>query len=73
MAAAFASPIANAETVKIAFIDPLSGPFAPVGQESLKSLQLIAEKANQGKWAGDNKFEIVASTTREVRRNRCRY
>jgi branched-chain amino acid transport system substrate-binding protein len=50
---------AHAETVKMAFIDPLSGPFAPVGQGILKSWQYIAEKANAEKWAGDNTFEIV--------------
>ncbi|OWW22029.1 branched-chain amino acid ABC transporter substrate-binding protein [Noviherbaspirillum denitrificans] len=59
LAAAFAMPgTASAETVKMAFIDPLSGPFAPVGQGILKSFQYIAEKANAEKWAGDNKFEI---------------
>lgn len=59
LACACLSPLAQAETVKIAFIDPLSGPFAPVGQNSLKSFQLIADMANAGKWAGDNKLEIV--------------
>lgn len=47
-----------AETVKIAFIDPLSGPFAPVGQNQLKSFQLIADMATKGKWAGENKIEV---------------
>ena len=56
--AAFALP-AMAETVKIAFIDPLSGPFGPVGQNQFKSFQLIADMANKGQWAGDNKIEIV--------------
>ena len=47
LAAAFAMPLAShAETVKMAFIDPLSGPFAPVGQNILKSWQFIAAKAN---------------------------
>ncbi|SFM67240.1 branched-chain amino acid ABC transporter substrate-binding protein [Rugamonas rubra] len=50
---------AAAETVKIAFIDPLSGPFAPVGQNQLKSFQLIADMANKGKWAGDKQIEVV--------------
>ncbi|NEX62874.1 branched-chain amino acid ABC transporter substrate-binding protein [Noviherbaspirillum galbum] len=50
---------AQAETVKMAFIDPLSGPFAPVGQGLLKSWQYIAEMANQQKWAGNDTFEIV--------------
>jgi len=60
LAAAFALPAAvHAETVKMAFIDPLSGPFAPVGQGILKSWQYIAEKANAEKWAGDHTFEIV--------------
>ncbi|QDZ27804.1 branched-chain amino acid ABC transporter substrate-binding protein [Noviherbaspirillum sp. UKPF54] len=58
--AAFAAPVTvSAETVKMAFIDPLSGPFAPVGQGILKSWQYIADMANAQKWGGDNKFEIV--------------
>lgn len=51
---------ASAETVRIAFVDPLSGPFAPVGQNQLKSWQYIADMANQKGWAGkDIKFEVV--------------
>jgi branched-chain amino acid transport system substrate-binding protein len=34
------------ETVKIAWIDPLSGLMAPVGQNQLKSFQFFAEKFN---------------------------
>lgn len=56
LAAPFA---AQADTVKIAFIDPLSGPFAPVGQNQLHSFQTIAELATQQKWAGDHKIEVV--------------
>jgi branched-chain amino acid transport system substrate-binding protein len=48
-----------ADTIKIAFIDPLSGPFAPVGQNILNSYQYIAEKANAEKWAGEHTFEVV--------------
>lgn len=59
IAAVFAAPAAIAENVKIAFIDPLSGAFAPVGQGILNGYQMIAEIANKGKWAGDNTFEIV--------------
>ncbi|MGH8809736.1 MAG: branched-chain amino acid ABC transporter substrate-binding protein, partial [Noviherbaspirillum sp.] len=60
IAAAFAAPVtASAETVKMAFIDPLSGPFAPVGQGILKSFQYIADKANAEKWAGEHKLEVV--------------
>jgi branched-chain amino acid transport system substrate-binding protein len=59
IASAFTTPLAFAENVKIAFIDPLSGPFAPVGQNILKSFQMISDISNQGKWAGDNTIEVV--------------
>ncbi|MES2072405.1 MAG: branched-chain amino acid ABC transporter substrate-binding protein [Pseudomonadota bacterium] len=48
-----------ADTIKIAYIDPLSGPFAPVGQNILNSFQYVADEANAKKWAGDNKIEFV--------------
>ena len=47
------------ETVRIAFIDPLSGPFANVGQNQLKSWQFLAERLSAGNPAGV-KFEVVA-------------
>jgi branched-chain amino acid transport system substrate-binding protein len=59
IAAAFAAPLASAENVKVAFIDTLSGAFAPIGQNQLKSFQMFAETANQQKWAGDNTLEFV--------------
>ncbi len=59
LVAALGSGAAAAETVKIAFIDPLSGLMAPVGQNQLKSWQYVAEIANQKDWAGGHKFEIV--------------
>ena len=46
------------QTVKIAFIDPLSGPFANVGQNQLKSWQFMAEELSKKNAAGV-KFEIV--------------
>jgi branched-chain amino acid transport system substrate-binding protein len=46
------------QTVRIAFIDPLSGPFANVGQNQLKSWQFTAEEFNKRNAAGV-KFEIV--------------
>ena len=52
---------ASAEVVKIAFIDPLSGPLGNVGQNQLKSFQFLAEKLNEKKAAGPGvTFEIVA-------------
>jgi branched-chain amino acid transport system substrate-binding protein len=50
---------AYAQTVKIGFIDPLSGLLGPVGQNQLRSWQYIADLANQKNWAGGPKFEIV--------------
>ncbi len=46
------------ETVKIGFIDPLSGAFANVGQNQLKSWQFSAEQFNKKNAAGV-KFEFV--------------
>lgn len=52
-------PAAMSDTIKIAYIDPLSGPFAPVGQNILNSFQYMAEKANAESWAGGHKIEVV--------------
>ena len=68
--AAFPAPDAQAQrkaagaselkgTVKIAWIDPLSGMMAPVGQNMIRSWQYISDMANKDKWAGDVKFEFV--------------
>ncbi len=59
VALTFAVPAVMADTIKIAYIDPLSGAFAPVGQNILNSYQYIADKANAEKWAGEHKFEVV--------------
>jgi branched-chain amino acid transport system substrate-binding protein len=50
---------AHADTVKIAYMDPLSGPFAPIGENTLRSWQYIAEIANREKWADRHTFEIT--------------
>lgn len=47
------------ETVRIAFMDPLSGPFANVGQNQLKSWQFAAEKLSGSKNPAGVKFEVV--------------
>jgi branched-chain amino acid transport system substrate-binding protein len=47
------------QTVKIGFIDPLSGAFANVGQNQLKSWQFAAEQFSKKNAAGV-KFEFVA-------------
>ncbi|ABD70109.1 extracellular ligand-binding receptor [Rhodoferax ferrireducens T118] len=46
-------------TVKIAFIDPLSGPFANVGQNQLKSWQFVAERLSGAKNPAGVKFEVT--------------
>ncbi|MDP3618421.1 MAG: branched-chain amino acid ABC transporter substrate-binding protein [Ramlibacter sp.] len=54
--AAFAQ---KGETVRIAFMDPLSGPFANVGQNQLKSWQFVAERFSGAKNPAGVKFEVV--------------
>jgi branched-chain amino acid transport system substrate-binding protein len=56
---ALASGVASAETVKIAFIDPLSGLMGSLGTNELKTWQYVAEVANQQDWGGGQKFEVV--------------
>src|SRR5678815_5912610 len=48
----------DGQVVKMAWIDPLSGLMAPVGNNQLKSWQYMIEKFNAGNPAGV-KFEIV--------------
>ncbi|MDA0237180.1 MAG: branched-chain amino acid ABC transporter substrate-binding protein [Proteobacteria bacterium] len=48
------------ETIKIGYIDPLSGPFAAVGQNGLRTLSLFVDEINeQGGVLNGSKFEIV--------------
>jgi branched-chain amino acid transport system substrate-binding protein len=55
-----AGPAAAQSTVKIAYIDPLSGAFANVGDTGLKHFQFMAEKINAaGGVAGGKKLEVV--------------
>ena len=46
------------ETVKLAYIDALSGLMGPVGQNQIKSFQFVAEQVNKANAAGV-KFEMV--------------
>src|SRR4051812_4986108 len=57
-APAAAGPL-KGETVRIAFMDPLSGPFANVGQNQLKSWQYAAEHFSGAKNPAGAKFEVV--------------
>jgi branched-chain amino acid transport system substrate-binding protein len=51
---------AQAEVVKIAFIDVLSGPFAKTGEGSLNQMREVALQLNAKAKANDTKYEIVA-------------
>ena len=59
MAASFGAMAQKGETVKIAMIEGLSGPFANVGQNQLKSWQFVADRMNGAKNPAGVKFEIV--------------
>jgi branched-chain amino acid transport system substrate-binding protein len=50
---------AYAQTVKIAYIDPLSGAFANVGEVGLKQFQFVADDINKRNLTGGPKLEIV--------------
>ncbi len=65
MAAAFALPMFGTaaiaqETVKIAYIDPLSGGGASIGEIGLKTFQFLAEELNAKGGVLGKKVEIVA-------------
>jgi branched-chain amino acid transport system substrate-binding protein len=47
------------DTIKIAYIDPLSGAFANVGEAGLKHFQAMAEEINARGGAAGKKVEIV--------------
>ncbi|MGN6579082.1 MAG: branched-chain amino acid ABC transporter substrate-binding protein [Bordetella sp.] len=59
MALASGAAPASAETVKIAFIDPLSGMMGSLGTNELRSWQYAADIANQQNWTGGPKLEVV--------------
>ena len=55
------APAAAPQIVKIAFIDPLSGPFAGVGANQLKHFQFVADLVNAQQLAGPGvKLEFVS-------------
>ena len=56
---AAAGPAAAQGTIKIAYTDPLSGPFAQVGDANLKQMQYILDYINSKGGALGKKFELV--------------
>jgi branched-chain amino acid transport system substrate-binding protein len=58
-AALFAAP-ASAQ-IKIAYVDPLSGPFANIGQQGLQHFQFLVDRINAaGGVLGGQKLEVVS-------------
>ncbi|MDO8704425.1 MAG: branched-chain amino acid ABC transporter substrate-binding protein [Sulfuricaulis sp.] len=59
MAGAFSAP-SFAETIKIAHIDPFSGPAAGINQNNVNMLKYSVDLVNRNGWAGpNNTFEVV--------------
>jgi branched-chain amino acid transport system substrate-binding protein len=58
-AAALISFAAQAQTVKIAYIDPLSGPFANVGEQGLAEFRFAVDRINKSGRLGKVKLEVV--------------
>lgn len=56
--ASLAVPV-QAQTVRIAYIDPLSGPFANIGKNGLSQFQYAAERVNTTKAAGPFRLELM--------------
>ncbi|HET9733722.1 MAG TPA: branched-chain amino acid ABC transporter substrate-binding protein, partial [Burkholderiales bacterium] len=46
-AAALVSFAAQAQTVKVAYIDPLSGPFAQTGEQGLAEFRFAVDQINK--------------------------
>ncbi len=54
-----ALPAAAQQVVKLAYIDPLSGPFANVGESGFKHFQFVIDDINRRNLAGGFKLEVV--------------
>ena len=59
LALSFAGAAAAQGTIKIAYTDPLSGPFAQVGDANLKQMNFIIDFINSKGGALGRKFELV--------------
>ena len=60
VASALIAPAAmGAETLKIAYIDPLSGAFGNVGEVGLQQFKFVAEDINKRNLTGGPKLEVI--------------
>ena len=76
--AAFALPMFGGaamaqETLKIGYIDPLSGGGASVGEVGLKTFQFLADEVNAKGGIQGKKVEIVPLDTTRARRGSLRW
>ncbi|HLJ63984.1 MAG TPA: ABC transporter substrate-binding protein, partial [Stellaceae bacterium] len=53
------TPVFAEDTIKIAYIDPLSGPFANAGDLGLKHFQFLAEKINAAGGVNGQRIEFI--------------
>ncbi|MEZ5727124.1 MAG: branched-chain amino acid ABC transporter substrate-binding protein [Burkholderiaceae bacterium] len=56
---AAAMPAYSADTIRVAFIDPLSGPFAATGTAGLKQFEFVADYINKNGGVMGKKMEVV--------------
>jgi branched-chain amino acid transport system substrate-binding protein len=54
------APSSAQDTIKIAYIDPLSGPGATVGEVGLKTFQFLVDELNAKGGAAGKKFELLS-------------
>jgi branched-chain amino acid transport system substrate-binding protein len=59
LAVGLCSPARGEDTIKIGYADPLSGPFAVVGQQLLQQVQYAVDCINENAGALGRKFELV--------------
>ena len=59
LAMAFGGSAGAQQTIKVAYTDPLSGPFAQVGDANMKQMQYIIDYINSKGGALGKKFELV--------------
>ena len=68
---ALAGPAVAQGTIKIAYTDPLSGPFAQVGDANLKQMQYILDHAPQARRAYISRTGAVGNRERRGLRRPC--
>lgn len=59
MVASLATGATGADTIKIAYIDPLSGPFAATGENGLQQFKFAADHLNRAGGVLGQKFEVI--------------